>query len=453
MQTIQTESESRVGSKQNLLRILGVGFGVAVVVGSTIGIGVLRAPGPIAAQLGQAWLIHLIWIVGSIYTLMCANYTAELATMLPKAGGPYVYARRAYGNYGGFIVGWSDWLANTTPLAFIPIAFAEYFSQLIPSLQGKTTPIALTVLILFTILNWTGLRLGSSTQKFISFLKAAALLIFIAACFIFGGEKTSTEAAINSPNTFAAIFVASALSFQLVLGTFGGWFSVIYFAEEDKNPAHNIPRSLFGGLLLIIAIYMLVNFALFHVLPISQIAASKLPVADAMLKIFGANGGKIVTILALVSLLGILNACLMFVPRTLYELSRDRLFWAKAAEVNKGGTPIIALAITVLLAFFLIVTGTFEKLFGIYAFFATANTILLVGSLFVLKNGNRNCRGHSKHWGYPQRMPLILMAISFVLFVSFVISDLKNALYAVLLIAASVPVYMLLFRKNVKNNF
>src|SRR5688572_28187599 len=113
--------ELKTSSK--LLRILGVTFGVAIVIGGTIGVGILRNPGDIAAQLGSVWLILFAWILGGVYSLLGANYIAELATMLPKAGGPYVYANRAYGNFGGFIVGWSDWLLNTLAVSYIAIVF------------------------------------------------------------------------------------------------------------------------------------------------------------------------------------------------------------------------------------------------------------------------------------------------------------------------------------------
>ncbi|MCI0619406.1 amino acid permease, partial [bacterium] len=108
---MQTDSKLHVEQRDKLLRILGVGFGVAVGIGGTIGVGIFRIPGTVAAQLGSAWLIIFVWLIGGLYTLLGANYQAELATMLPKAGGPYVYARRAYGDYGGFVVGWGDWLS------------------------------------------------------------------------------------------------------------------------------------------------------------------------------------------------------------------------------------------------------------------------------------------------------------------------------------------------------
>jgi APA family basic amino acid/polyamine antiporter len=295
------------------------------------------------------------------------------------------------------------------------------------------------------------LRLGSNTQKLISFLKATALLAFVGTCFLFAGQKTISNTTIAAPATLSQLFVACALSFQLVLGTFGGWNSAIYFAEEDENPTRNIPRSLFGGLLLVIGIYLLVNAALLYVLPVSKIAGSKLPAADAMQLIFQRRGAMVVTILALISLPGILNACLMFVPRTLYALGRDGLFSAKAATVNKGGTPIVALTITVLLALLLIATGTFEKLFGIYAFFATANNILLIASLFILRKREPDLPRPFKTWGYPL-MPLILFAVAIALFASFVISDVSNAIHALILLAVSYPVYLLLIKNRSRSS-
>src|SRR5207244_13233947 len=131
------------------------------------------------------------------------------------------------------------------------------------------------------------------------------------------------------------VFVAIILGFQLVLGTYSGWFSSVYFSEEDVDPSRNMPRSLFGGIALIIGIYLLVNFALLYALPMDQLSGSKFAGADAMRLILGERSGQIVTALALVSIIGIINATLMFTPRTLFALARDGLFFRQAATVNK----------------------------------------------------------------------------------------------------------------------
>src|SRR5437588_87739 len=446
----EAASETAVPQKNKLLRRLGLGFGLAVVIGGTIGVSIFRLPGPAATLLGNTWLILVIWTLGGIFILLNANYTAELATMIPKAGGPYVYARLAYGDFAGFVVGWSDWLGNVAAVAFLPIAFAEYAIGLFaPSFAGVTT-IALAFLLLLAFLNWIGLRAGSGTQKLTSFLKAIALLAFVVVCFALGGHhsdagQTTHPAPVGS---FAAL-VAIVLSFQLILGAYGGWNSVIYFAEEDENPGRNIPRSLHAGVLSVIGIYLLVNVALLYVLPLPQIAASKLAAADAMRVVFGARGGQIVTGLALLSIIAIVNAILMFTPRTLYALGRDGLFSSKAIAVNEGGTPVVALAVTVVMATILISLGTFEKLMAIYAFYAVANNIVLISALFVLRKRSPDLPRPFRAWAYPFA-PLAVLLVSSALVVGFTVSDSRDSIYALVLLAASYPIYRLIRRKSVE---
>jgi basic amino acid/polyamine antiporter, APA family len=449
---VEAESETALPPKNKLLRILGLGFGLAVVVGGTIGVSIFRLPGPTANLLGNTWLILAIWTLGGAFTLLNANYTAELATMIPKAGGPYVYARHAYGDFAGFVVGWSDWLGNVAAVAFLPIAFAEYTIALFaPSFSGVTA-VALTFLLLLGFLNWVGLRAGSGTQKLTSFLKAIGLLAFVVACFALGGRHTSADAGqpadVTSAGPFAAL-VAIVLSFQLILGAYGGWTAVIYFAEEDENPGRNIPRSLHAGVLSVIGIYLLVNFALLYVLPLHQLAASKLAAADAMRVVFGARGGQIVTGLALLSIIAIVNAILMFTPRTLYALGRDGLFSAKAVAVNEGGTPVVALAVTVLMAVILISLGTFEKLMAIYAFYAVANNIVLISALFVLRKRSPDLPRPFRAWAYPIA-PLTVLLISLALVAGFIVSDPRDSTYALVLLAASYPIFRLIKRGSVE---
>jgi len=446
MEILQTTTEPHLAQRDKLLRILGVGFGVAVVIGGTIGVGILRSPGAVAAQLGSVWLIILVWTLGGTYSLLGANYTAELATMIPKAGGPYVYAHRAYGDYGGFVVGWSDWMLNTLGLAFIAIVFGEYAAALFaPVFPGGAIVFSVSILILLTSLNWIGLRAGSETQKLTSLLKAIALLGFVVACFVFGGQNDSASAVqptAAAPASSFALFVAFILASQLVLSAYDGWNSVVYFSEEDTKPEQNIPRSLFGGVLLIIVIYLLVNLALLYVLPLSEMAASKFAGADAMSLIFGARGGQIITALALLSIIGIINAMLMFVPRILLALGRDGLFVSKAVMVNKGGTPVFALAMTVLPAIVLTTIGSFESLLGISGFFVVTNTILQIGSLFILRRREPDLPRPFRAWGYPFA-PFVMLLLAIVLFFGYIVSNPYSSLYAVAALVVSYPIYRL----------
>src|SRR5258708_3738163 len=176
----QTASAS---TSRGLLRILGVGFGLAVIVGSTLGIGILRTPGLVAAQLSSPAMILVVWLVGGLYTLLGSVCLTELGTMLPVAGGYCVYARRAFGDTVGFGVGWSDWITYCAVLGYVTIAMGEFSAVLVPSLVPAIKPIAVSVLILFALLQWAGLRLSSRFQEAATAIKFVAFLALVAACF------------------------------------------------------------------------------------------------------------------------------------------------------------------------------------------------------------------------------------------------------------------------------
>jgi hypothetical protein len=154
--------------KNRLLRILGVTFGLAVA------IGILRIPGEVAAHLGNGGLIMAVWIVSGLYAFAGANTYAELGTMVPLDGGPYVFARRAYGEFGGFVVGWSDWILRATSMAYLAVALSDYSRALFAYPARLITPIAIAVLIFFTWFHWRGPRVGSRAQALMSLFKVIA---------------------------------------------------------------------------------------------------------------------------------------------------------------------------------------------------------------------------------------------------------------------------------------
>lgn len=426
-----------------LLKILGVGFGLAIVVGGTIGVGILRSPGPIAEQLGSVWLILLVWTLGGIYSLLGANYLAELATMIPKAGGYFIYAHRAYGPYGGFVVGWSDWLYNNLGLGFVAVVFGEYTVTLFGlRFAGARVVVSVSVLALLTALNWIGLRSGSTTQKLTSLLKCLALVAFVVACFVYGGQS-SPAGTSPAPSAAPVVgIVAFVLAFQLVLSTYDGWNSAIYFTEEDTNPGQNLPRAMFGGIAIIVAIYLLVNVALLYVLPMSQLAGSQFAGGDAISLIFGARGGQILTVSALLSMIGILNALLMMNPRMLLALGRDGLFTKKATEVNRGGTPAFALAVCAVPAMVWSAIGSFEILLAVSQFFAVVITILTIVSLFVLRRSEPEMPRPFRAWGYPYA-PLVMLIGAILLFFGYIYSNPYPSAYALGVLAVSYPIFRL----------
>src|SRR6516162_8580141 len=186
MSSSLSAASAAAGRKPGLLRILGVGFGIAVIFGGTVGVGILRLPGAVAAQLGNYWLILLAWMVGGLYALLGSISVTELGAMLPQAGGFYVYARRAFGRFAGFAAGWGDWLNNCAVLAYASITATEYLGQLWPNdlLHHHQTAGALGILAIFTFLQWTGVRSGSGAQQLAISVTAMALLALVVASFL-----------------------------------------------------------------------------------------------------------------------------------------------------------------------------------------------------------------------------------------------------------------------------
>src|SRR5919107_4246918 len=181
VEVVPTEGRGR------LLRVLGVAFGLAVTVGITIGMGILRTPGEVARQLPNPWLFLGAWALGGVYALFGAVSVAELGTMIPRSGGFYVFARRALGEYPGFVVGWSDWLSTCGTVSAVALVMGEYAGLLVPALAGREVAVASSVALAFALLQWRGVRWGSRSQELTSLLKTLAFAALIAACFAYGG--------------------------------------------------------------------------------------------------------------------------------------------------------------------------------------------------------------------------------------------------------------------------
>ncbi len=438
---IATEGPNPKGA---LLRILGVSFGVAVTLGSTIGIGILRTPGTVAAQLGSIRLVVAIWIVGGVYALFGTLAVAELATMLPQAGGWYVYARRALGEYAGFTVGWINWVSFCSATASISIVIGEYVVRLVPALAGSTTETAVAVLLVFTLMHWRGVRLGSRAQEWMSFATASGFVTLILACFVFGGavSRVNIEPGTSMAMAPAALVVALAMAFQSVIFTYDGWYGAIYFSEEDTDPTRHLPRAMIGGVLVVIVLFLLVNLAFLRVLPLAQLAASRLAAADAAQVVFGAHGDRLITALSLVSLLGVTNAAFMQTSRVLYGMSRDALFLPGVAVVNRRGTPTLALIIGTGVEILLVVSGNFERLLAMTAFFFVAMYSSGFVALFVLRVREPDWPRPFRAWGYPWTTA-VAVVLSCLFLAGVVVSDPVNSLLAVTAVAMSYPLYLL----------
>jgi len=427
----------------HLLRVLGVGFGLAVIIGNTIGSGIFRTQGQIAAQLPNLWLFLSVWVIGGMYALLGAVQVAELGTMLPRSGGQYVFARHALGEYAGFIVGWSDWISTCGSTAAVAIVIGEFSAALFPILRGAEIPLGVTIAVLFAALQWRGIAWGSSSQNITSAIKALAFIGLIVACFIFGKGATGEMASMPVPTGFALV-AAIVISLQAVIFTYDGWTGVVYFSEEVEHPGRNIPRSLFAGILSIIVIYLLVNIALLYVLPLAKIAGQDFAIGVAANEIFGRHGETVFRSLTIISMLSAVNAYHLMATRVLFAMGRDGLFMKRATAVNKGGTPAFALFVSVMVAVLFIVFGqTFERVLAVLAFFFVVNYMLSFISVFALRQREPNRERPYRAWGYPWTTAAVLLG-SILFLVGAIRSDTRMSIYALLLLAVSYPIFRLL---------
>jgi basic amino acid/polyamine antiporter, APA family len=421
-----------------LLRILGAGFGIAVIVGAVIGVGILRTPGEVAAHLANSWLILGMWLAGGIYALLAAASVTELGTMLPETGGYFVFSRRAFGNAFGFTVGWTDWIGQCSAIAYASIAFGEFAGALWPRLAGRESMIAAAIIAAFGALQWSGLRTSSRVQQITSLVKAIAFLALVAACFWFGGGKPASA----PPARTEPLLVAIILAVQAIILTYDGWYEALYFTEEIRDPVRHLPRSMIGGVALVIVIYMLVNGALVYVLPLHDLAGSKLPAADAAQRLFGPSGKTVLTALSLISLPPMISAVMLCAPRILFAMSRAGLFLSGLGAVSKRGNPDFALAATLALSLALVASGTFKTLIATASVIFVANHCFALTALFVLRRREPTLPRPFRAWGYPW-ISAIVLAAAIAILAGSLYSDPRHSLYAAGLIAASYPVYRL----------
>jgi APA family basic amino acid/polyamine antiporter len=429
----------RVTNRSSLLKILGLSFGLAVTVGNTIGGGILRTPGDIAGLLPNPWLFVGIWIVGGLYAVLGANALSELGTMLPRSGGQYVFARHAFGDYVGFLVGWMDWVSTCAATGLIALVLGESVASVLSLEPARASAIGMSVVAVFTLLLMRGTRLGDLTQRVTSLAKALALMALVVACFVFSGRAqipTSAAPPATTPTFFAAFMLAA----QAVIYAYDGWSGPIYFSEELDDPARQIPRSMFYGLLSIAAIYLLINIAFVVALPTSALAGSPLAAGTVAKALFGDRGEMLVRLVVIASLPSAVNACLLMGSRVLFSVSRDGLGLPFATRVNDGGTPVSALAMTGVVALIFLATGTFNTMIAIAAFFFVGSYTLSFIAVFVLRSREPNVPRPFRALWHPWTTGFVLVG-SLAFLTSAVIADRKNSVYALLIVFVSYPVF------------
>lgn len=427
---------------RRLLTVLGLLFGLSVIIGNTIGSGILRTPGQVAQLLPSPTLFIAVWVLGALYALLGANALAELATMMPESGGYTVFVRRALGEYAGFVIGWSDWLSSSSSLALAALVIGDYTRALFALPSGFDTTIGSAVILGFAVLQWRGVKAGSRAQNVTAIAKSIAFVVLVVACFILGnGFESDGPGGAPIPRGLS-LAAAAILAMQAVIFTYDGYNGIIYFSGELRDPARDIPRSIFGGVAAVALIYVLVNLAFLYVLPLSRMAGEPLVAATAAREMFGSKGDAIIRTITIISLLSAANAFQLMASRVLHRLGSVG-YLAAGAYVNEGGTPAVALMLSSVVALGLVLTGTFEKVLAVTAFFFVAQYALAFASLLVLRRKEPGTPRPYRAKGHPwTTWGVLVLSVAFL--IGAVAADMRNSAYSLLLLGASWPLYLLM---------
>jgi basic amino acid/polyamine antiporter, APA family len=433
-----------------LKRSLGVWFGVAVGVGGMIGAGILRSPADVAGRLPIPFLFLGAWVIGGIYALLGANAIAELATMVPRSGGQYVFVRKALGDYAGFLVGWNDWLSTSASVAAVAILEGEALGALVPALAPHVVLVASVVVAVTTVVLLRGVRESDHAQRATSVLKALVLLALVAACFYWrlGHTPTATPASavIATPTGFALV-AAMIAALQGIIFAYDGWTGIVYFSGEVRDPGRQIPRALAGGVVSTMIIYLLINAAFLAVLPMAAIASSPLSAATAATVVFGDRGGMLVQLLIVLVLPSAVVANSLMASRVAFALGQDRIAPRSFAGVNAGGTPHVALIAGAVATILFLLSGTFERLIAICAFLFVASYAMSFASVFLLRRREPDAARPYRTRGHPWTTALVL-AGSVVFLIATVIAEPRGGLVVAGLLVLSYPAYRVITRER-----
>jgi basic amino acid/polyamine antiporter, APA family len=426
IQRIDIEDREQRRQPLDLIRGLGGWAAAAIVVGTMIGTGIFLKPGEMAAVGGSVSIVYAAWIVGGLLSLFGALSFAELGAALPEAGGQYAYLRRGLGPVWGYLFGWMhSTVGESSSAASIAAGLARFSSFLIPAIAvpifswhlrnpftGRAyefiftwaQPAAVAAIVLFTAINYIGVRVGGRVQVALTILKVGAVLAIVLAGFWLSHGNSShfhpfwPGSSANGAGVLGSFFAALAAA----LWAYDGWEDLNRVGSEVANPQRNIPMALIGGTLLVAAIYLLFSAVCFYALPFAVVAASPHVASDVVESFAGRGAAFWITLAMIVSALGTLNSSLLSGARVPYAMARDGLFFRVTATVHpKFRTPGGALVFQGTLAGLMALTGTFEELTSLFVFAAWIFYALSVVAMMRLRRTAPDLPRPYHTWGYP----------------------------------------------------
>jgi basic amino acid/polyamine antiporter, APA family len=490
-----TAATPKTSSPSEFIRGIGPLAAISLVVGSMIGSGIFIVSADIGRQVGP-WgpgALLLVWIVTGVMTVTGALAYAELAAMMPRAGGQYVFLREGLSPAAGFLYGWTLFtVIQTGTIAAVAVAFGKFLGVLVPAitpdvflslgqarLPGAASPIelglspqrivAIVMIVVLTLLNIRGVRLGAAVQTVFSVAKIGALAVLVLLGLTL--FRQPDIAAANFSNFWGtgdwSLAVVPVIGAAMVGSLFSAdaWNNVTFAAAEVREPTKNLPRALALGTGLVCTLYVLANVAYLNILPFygdpngSDVLARGLQyaaqdrVGTAAIEVaLGAGAATIMAIAILLSTFGCNNGLILSGPRAYYAMARDRLFFTRAGALHPVyRTPVFGLLAQAIWASVLCISGTYSELLNYVVFAALIFYLLTTVALFRLRRLRPDAPRPVKAFGYPLLPALYICALAFLLVV--LLADpvqRKFSALGLLIVATGIPVYLVWHRGRVK---
>lgn len=433
------------GGGRELRRALGLFSATMIVIGAIMGGGIFFTPANVARYLDGEPAILAVWAFGGVVALAGAFTFAELGAMRPHAGGSYVYLRETMGGLPAFLYGWMLLTTIATGAdAAVAVAFANYLGQYVDlaPLGGPVRAAALTIIVLAAT-NYFGIRPGAFVQNALTVAKTLALGLLIVFGFVFWARLADPPPVLGAPPPPVNLLGALAGAFVPVLFSVGGWQNLNMVAGEVRDPGRLLPRALTIGVTVVIACYLGANAVYLRALGRDGLALSDAVAADAANVIVGGTGAWIISVAAMLSILGIVNVILLATPRVFYAMARDGLFFRFAGTVHpRFGTPhrsIVLMAAWSLALLALSGGDVGELLSGVvfadWIFFALAGA-----TIFFYRAKAPDAARPYRAWGYPV-VPLLFVLVAMLAVASAIASAPEASLRGALLLVAGVPAY------------
>jgi len=406
----------------DLIREIELFSATMLVVANMVGTGIFTTSGFIMEELQNPWAMLLCWFVGGIFALCGALCYGELGAMFPRAGGEYVFLRESLGKCMAFLSGWISLIVGfSAPIAASAIAFSTYFFRMIqvPPSWRSVTLLAILVIIIFSMVHYHSLSLGTRVQNILTVFKISLIVILVMMGFWLGRGSISH---FSSPVDFSLLLQERfAVSLIFVYFAYSGWNAAAYLGSEIKNPTRNIPLALFLGTILVMCLYLFLNVTYIYALNVEQMSGVLEIGTKATVSLFGKGIAKYFTGAIAITILSSLSAMIMTGPRVYYAMAKDGVFLDLFGKVNRSHkTPSYSIFLQSGIAIVMVITASFDKLLLYIGFTLSLFAMLTVLGMMILRFRKPYVERSYKTLGYPVTPLLFILGNVWIIYFSIV---------------------------------